>query len=547
MKKILLLFAVFYFLCKMSDAQIPDWLWAKSAQGTDNDDATSVTTDGYGNVFVAGWFASPTITFGSFTLTNAGPDKSDMFIVKYDYLGNVIWAKNAGGTQNDNATSITTDGNRNIIVAGFFESSTITFGSFTLTNTSSNMSDMFIVKYDNLGNVLWAKSGGGSSGDGGYSVTADGNGNIIMVGHFSSLITFDSFTLSSNGNFDMFIVKYDNTGNVIWAKSAGGTEYEIASSVTTDENGNIFVVGSFASSTINIDSFALINAGSGEYDIFMVKYDNTGSVIWAYSSGGTNSDDATSVTSDGSGNIIMVGSFTSPFITFGSDTLTNAGGSDMFIVKFDSSSNVIWTYRAGGTTNIDEASSVTTDSYGNIYVAGYYESSTITFGSFTFTNAGNCDIFLVKYDNSGNVLWAKSPVGTEYDIASSITADGSGDIFMAGFFANSTLTFGLFTLTNTGNDNNDVFLVRLSSSNGIESSMTQNSISVFPNPATDNITVIIPQKVTIEILNINGQIIKTMILDSGKTAVDIGDLSNGIYIIKAKTDKGVLIKKFIKE
>jgi len=161
-------------------AQTPDWLWAKSAGGSSYDVANSVTSDGSGNIFVAGLFASSTITFGSFTLTNDG--YYDMFLVKYDNAGNVIWAKSAGGSFDDWAFSVIADTSENIFVAGSFKSSTITFGSFTLTITNDSCYDLFIVKYDNAGNVLWAKSAGGSFDDWAFSVIADTSENIFVAG-----------------------------------------------------------------------------------------------------------------------------------------------------------------------------------------------------------------------------------------------------------------------------------------------------------------------------------------------------------------------------
>ncbi|MFH1005081.1 MAG: hypothetical protein V1781_06265, partial [Bacteroidota bacterium] len=175
------------FLCSLlpflSSAQ--SYLWAKSAGGSSDDIALSVSTDANGNILVAGYFDSPTIIFGSTTLTNAGD--YDMFLAKYDASGNVLWAKSAGGSDWDRASSVSTDANGNILVAGSFQSPTIIFGSTTLTKAGSdNYADMFLAKYDASGNVLWAKSAGGSSDDIALSVSTDANGNILVAGNFRS-------------------------------------------------------------------------------------------------------------------------------------------------------------------------------------------------------------------------------------------------------------------------------------------------------------------------------------------------------------------------
>ncbi|MBK5284485.1 MAG: hypothetical protein JJE25_03715, partial [Bacteroidia bacterium] len=308
MKTKITLFGLSLFFSLQTFSQSPNWLWAKSAGGTSDDYARSVTADASGNIIATGYFSSPSITFGSTTLTNADNtgNTADIFIVKYDAAGNVLWAKSAGGTSNEYAYSVTTDALGNIIAAGIFNSSTITFGSTTLSG------NMFIVKYDASGNVLWAQSSGGSWSDYLYSVTSDVSGNIIAAGYFASpSITFGSTTLTLVGGWDMFIVKYDAAGNVLWAKSAGGTTYDVAYSVTADASGNIIAAGYFDGSTLTFGSTTLFNTGND--DMFIVKYDAAGNVLWAKSAGGTNSsyEYARSVTADASGNIIAAGYFNS--------------------------------------------------------------------------------------------------------------------------------------------------------------------------------------------------------------------------------------------
>ena len=179
--------------------------WAKSAGGTSNGSlGNSVATDATGNIYVTGYFGSPTVTFGTTTLTNAGI--GNIFIVKYDSNGNVIWAKSAGGIASDYANSVATDATGNIYITGFFSSSSITFGTTTLTNAGNT--DIFIAKYDINGNVICAKSAGGASNDQGNSVATDANGSTYITGRFASpSITFRTTTLTNLGTYDVFIAK----------------------------------------------------------------------------------------------------------------------------------------------------------------------------------------------------------------------------------------------------------------------------------------------------------------------------------------------------
>jgi len=437
-----------------SFAQAPNCIWAKAAGGTYYDYGYSVATDACGNVYVTGSFSSPTITFGTTTLTNAG--SGNIFIAKYDAAGTVLWAKREGGTSDDVGLSVATDASGNVYVTGYFTSSTITFGTTTLTNAGGGSNDMFIVKYDAAGNVLWAKREGGTSHEIGFSVTTDASGNVYVTGEFiSATITFGTTTLTNAGGGDIFIAKYDAAGTVLWAKRAAGTDYEFCKSVTTDASGNVYVTGEFRSPTITFGTTTLINAGNS--NIFIAKYDAAGTVLWAKGAGSNNDNDCRIVTTDASGNVYVTGVFTSPTITFGTTTLTNAGSADMFIAKYDDAGTVLWAKRAGGADS-DYGYSVATDASGNVFVTGSFLSSTITFGTTTLTNAGSDDIFIAKYDSAGTIIWAKRAGGTNDDYGISVTTDASGNVYVTGRFASPTITFGTNTLTNSGSG--DIFIVK---------------------------------------------------------------------------------------
>ncbi len=439
-----------------ANAQI--WEWAKSAGMTNYDFGFDISTDASGNAFVTGAFQSSTIIFGSTTLNNTG--FSDMFIVKYDPLGTVLWAKSTGGTGHDSGSGISTDASGNVFVTGYFESSSITFGSTTLNNTG--FSDMFIVKYDASGIVLWAKSAVGTIGDVGYGICTDTSGNVFVTGYFqSSPITFGSITLNSIGfSYDVFIVKYDASGTVLWAKSAGGTNSDYGYKISTDASGNAFVTGIFASSPITFGSITLSSAGSN--DMFIAKYDPSGTVLWAKSAGGGNIDGGSDISTDASGNVFVTGGFQSSPITFGLTTLTNTnvGSDDMFIVKYDPAGNVLWAKNAVGAIH-EYGYGISTDTSGNVFVTGAFQSSPITFGSITLSSAGSNDIFIAKYDPAGAVLWAKSAGGTNADNGYGTSTDASGNAFVTGYFWSSSITCGSTTLTNASAGTTDMFIAKL--------------------------------------------------------------------------------------
>lgn len=530
-----------------SVAQSSNYLWATSAGGTSSDIGNSITSDANGNVLVTGNFASPIITFGSTTLTNTGGN--DIFIVKYDSSGNVLWATSAGGTGADESKSIAVDANGNVLVIGHFTSLTITVGATTLTNTNGS-TDIFIVKYDSSGNVLWATSAGGIFVDWGTSISADAGGNVLVTGFFSSpTIIFGSDTLTNVFGSDVFIVKYNPSGSVLWAIGAGGSTYsDEGRSIATDANGNVLVTGSYASNPITFGTTTLANTGAG--DIFIVKYDSIGNVLWAKSAGGTSNDWGTDIATDAAGNVLITGWFTSDTLIFGTTIFTNPvpGSRGIFNVKYDSIGNVLWAKGADGSAYVS-GSSIATDAVGNVLVTGDFNSPNVIFGTITLTNASfiNSDIFIVKYDPSGNVLWANSAGGTTHDYGYSIATDANGNVMVTGIFNSPSITFGTTTLTNAGPSisYSDVFIVKLGAgATGLAENSLENGLSIFPNPFSTQVTLRTDNyfnNATLLVDNIFGQTVKQIKNVSGqKITLQMNNLPSGLYFVRLTEENKII-------
>lgn len=371
------------------------------------------------------------------------------------------WAVSGEGIYEEKGMGITTDLDGNVLVTGFFYASSITLGSIVLTNAGDH--DIFIVKYDPSGNVLWAKSYGGSGNDKAMSIATNDKGNIFLAGHFtSSSLSFGTTTLNNNGNYDIFVAQFDSAGNALWASSSGGTNDDMGYAIATNDSGNVFVSGYFSSSSLGFGGDTLTNVDSS--DIFIVKYDSSGNALWARSGGGTGMDYSyNSLTSDAGGNVFITGFFSSPVLSFDSINLSNAGKGDIFIVKYDASGNVLWAKSAGG-TNDDACYDIATDISGNAFITGYFSSASISFDSITLQNniPGFDRILIVKFDPSGNAVWAKRYGGNGTDRGYAIANADSGNIVVAGFQSSSLLQFGSTTLTNAGSI--DIFVVKLKDS-----------------------------------------------------------------------------------
>lgn len=450
----LLLLILWFGLAPSLRAQNGSFIWASCAVAPSANTTSSgnaICTDTAGNVIIAGSYANSTIAFGSTTLTGYG--NMDVYITKYDPLGNVLWAKKIGGVNSEFAPAVAADKSGNIIVAGSFNSATVNFG-FTAPPVSLSNSaggtyfDFYLAKYDPNGNLLWAQNANCTGNDGARSVTTDGAGNIYMSGDFSGNISFGSTTLNNAnapaGTNDAMLVKYDASGSFQWAAGIGNNGWETSSAVRADTSGNVYITGSFTSDSIIIGSTNLFYTNGG---LFLAKYDTNGNPVWANNFGG----ESTSLSIDPGGNIFMTGNFNSFVMNFGSIALTNSAPTlqDIFLVKFDPAGNVYWALSAGGSSS-DKCFSSSADRDGNVYIVGTFWND-IDFGAITLTDTmASYPMFIAKYGPDGYLHCIKPILTGGNQMTDGVAADPSGNAYLAATFYNNPLLLGPDTLTLTG-------------------------------------------------------------------------------------------------
>jgi hypothetical protein len=562
MKKVFTILAAL-FVSANTSVQAQEWHWAKSGKGSSYDVGASICSDANGNTYVTGSFSSSTFTFGSTTLTNADitGNTGDAFIVKYTPNGNVLWAKSIGGISNDIGTKICIDISGNVYITGNFESSTIVVDTIVLTNP--NYRAAFIVKYTPDGNVLWAKSNFGLNFISAESVCTDTNSNVYVTGEYSGIsINFESTILNNADttgySVDIYIMKYDPDGNFMWAKSFGGLNSDYSTNINNDSQGNIFVTGYFKSSAITFDTTTLLNSDISEnyFDIFIVKYNPEGVLLWANSAGGAKDDNSYSISTDSIGNAYITGNFRSNSATFGTTILTNADNtgntSDIFIAKYTSDGNILWANSAGSILN-ELCTSICSDTSGNFYITGNFKSNSVTFGTTTLINEGAVDIFIVKYNLDGDVIWAISKGNSNEDFGREIYADNEDNVFVTGGFYSPTITFGTTTLTNGSNSGNtgDMFIAKYSGvSTGLNEAFTNNQLKISPNPTNSSITLTMPslKNSTVSITTLTGTEVGTYTTQNTSTqTIDISHLASGVYFVSLKSEEGMVTKKIIKK
>ena len=535
-------------------SQIPTWLWAKGETGSES--VNSVAVDTSGNFFVAGSFSGESVTFGSITLTNSHDLDSDLFLAKYDSNGTVQWAISAGDNYTDEATSVAVDAAGNVYLTGYWYGDTIIFGSFSLHNTYHGNADIFLVKFDPDGNVIWAKSAGGSSSDQAKAVAVDASGNVFITGWFQWAIKFGTITLQNAdhtgyGSPDIFLAKYDSDGNFQWANSVQGMLSDEAKSIAVDNAGNSYVTGYFASRTITFDNIILANSDSDttikwpNNDIFVAKYNADGKAIWAKSAGGSFHDDGKSVAVDSGSNVYLSGYFASNSIVFERISLINSSigtkDTDLFVAKYDENGNILWAKNAAD-TNPDIANSITLDGAGNIYQTGYFSGQSITFGTITRMNTSYESAFITKYDPNGEAIWVINSQGKGWPKAQSI-AVSNGNIYIVGNYM-ALPVFGSDTLTaNVG-----MFIAKcgLTDPTGVKEMDNSSCFTVYPNPVTSEIFIRTQNGAAVAIFNIHG-ILLSKFISNNKSDFDISSFPKGVYIIKVTSKDNCAIRKLVKE
>ncbi len=278
-------------------------LWYRQFGGSEHDYGTSISVDNVGNVYVTGQFQG-TADFGSFNLISTGG--MDIFIAKIDSDGNWLWVKHTGSNSDDYGRSISVDNVGNVYVTGSF-AGTASFGITTLSSSGSN--DIFIAKMDSEGNWLWAEGAGGSSTDVGYSISVDNDGDVYVTGYFEGTADFGNISLSTEGAQDIFVAKIDSSGNWVWAERAGGQTNDYSQSISVTNNGvyitgNFSTLADFGPYTLSSNDI-----GTNQRDIFIAKLDKNGNWRWAERAGGASGDSGTSITVDNDGDVYVTGYF----------------------------------------------------------------------------------------------------------------------------------------------------------------------------------------------------------------------------------------------
>ncbi|MCC9137317.1 SBBP repeat-containing protein [Pontibacter silvestris] len=388
-------------------------LWGHTA----GDIGRGVVVDEAGNSYLLGDFSGIT-TLGNYTLSGGG-----MFISKYNSAGEVIWAQRVSS---GDGNSIAVDESGNIYIVGSVGAGT------TIGDTYFPTKSDFIAKYNNSGQAVWARSLRLQSTFYGYNnLVVDDAGNSYLVGGFSKTLTFANSVLTSKGETDAFVAKYDTSGNPVWIRQIGSPDYDYAKGVAIHKNDNIYITGSLGASSVDN------NLGSGN---FVIKYDASGGLLMSVN--GLSTGDG--IGTDSTGNFYLAGN------TSGS---TYGDSSPLLIVKYDPTGTLVYIQEAEGESDKD-VYAFTVDKAGNSYATGEFTGTFGAAGEIAFDNVvlssapAAADAFFAKLGGvvssqpdsdkvpSPEWEWAHK---LDDGLGTSIAVDNEGNSYLAGYLGQYTV------------------------------------------------------------------------------------------------------------
>ena len=309
------------------------------------------------------------------------------------------------------------------------------------------------------GQLLWAKSFGGDGFDLPSDIHIDQNGHILMTGLFEGNTSFESTVISSAGNYDGFLAKFDSEGTLIWIKPFGGADYDTGVSLVSDNSTNIFITGNF-SGTATFD--AVSKTSQNGQDIFLAKFNDSGNIQWIVAAGGNDTDRSKKVLLTSENKLLLLGEFASD-ISLGSTSFTSLGSYDVFKVTYDPIL-LEWVNASqyGSTGEVGLAQAVL-DSSDNLYVAGSFK-NTLSINPLSKNSEGDYDTFVSKILANGTVAFLKSFGSSSLDKSSSLVVKENGELFLSGYF---TQTGNFEGVQKFNKGIYDVFILKLSSSGSL--------------------------------------------------------------------------------
>ena len=557
-------------------AQAPALVWASSFSSGGVDEGRSVAVDADGYVYTVGNF-NDTADFdpGTGTFDMSSTDLSDIYIVKLSPSGDLVWAKSIGGTGSDIPSNVILDGTGQLYITGQF-AYRVDFdpGPDSTFLTANANADVFVLKMDTVGNFLWANGFGGDFVDNGLALAVDDAGNVYNVGQYTNNCDFDpdtssAFVLTARGSSpNAYIVKFDASGNFIWARGWGGTSSDAARDMEIDEAGDLYIVGSFTG-LVDFDlglPIYYFNAGSSGTNGYLLKLNSAGDYIRAKDPTPPpprTTENCVSIRLDPSGNLYLCGSFsgTADFDPGSGNYYVSAlddNLSDIFVEKLDANADFLWAISMGG-RRADRPLSMAVNQNGSVYLTGSF-TDTADFdpgpGTLNLMSEGSNDAFICRLEPDGHIVWAAAFNGPEMQNGNSIALDTNANIYLTGNFRGACDFDPNATsyVLNPQGSVYDAFVLKLNepANLDIEQPANNTKLSLYPNPASSETTLVSIDgfaNSTISLFQMNGQLLQEWTgTKQDKLSISLAGYAPGIYMLEVrKSNSARQYIKLVKE
>lgn len=533
----------------------PGFEWAKQMVQSGIAYGQAVRTDADGNVYSTGEFTG-TVDFdpGAGVTSLASFGGKDIYLMKQDATGNLLWVQQFKGRGDDYSYSLSIDDSGNVAIGGKFNYDLLFSPVPSLYYTTNGSDDIVVAKFDPSGNLLWSHQFGGTASDYCNAVAFDAAGNLGCTGGFGATVNFDpvgTANKTSLGQTDMYLQKLDASGNLIYITQEGGTSTEYGQSLCFDAAGFAYVTGSFSGTTdFNYSSTPAVTlTAAGGYDGFVGRFRTNGTCFWAKAISGTSTDRGVAIAYDPLYNFVYVTGVFDGTASFNGTSVTSPGTAVGFVWKLSPNAINAWVKTFGAVSAYVYFQAIATDACGDVCVAGHFL-NTVDFdpgpGVHTHSPSGGAaDVCAFKLTKNGSYCWSKSMGGNSTDNCYGLDVDDSDAVYLTGYFLGSSdynPGAGTYTLTcPSGSASifveklNPAFPVRMENPETAIENTNANGMTVFPNPSEGLFTLQFNNSTTgnVEVFDISGKSVQSVSFEEAQQQqIDLRGFAKGIYFIR---------------
>lgn len=407
-------FATLFFSCNKDDSSSGSQQrvvnFVKTFGGEKNDSGQSIVATLDGGYAILGFTQS-----NDGDITDKQDESFDYWLLKFNALDELQWQKTYGGSADDRGSSIiqTLDGGYAILGYSFSDDGDVF--------NNAGLQDFWLAKLNTNGNILWQKSFGYQGADSGISVIQTNDQGYLITGILDVTASGgegnSSRTANRHAGGDYWAIKLNPSGELIWSRYFGGNFTDTPNGIVETEDNGFIIVGSSDSDDTDI------SANIGTYDFWVIRISATGDLVWEKSFGGSQIDEARAIVKTDDGNYLIAGDTRSDDI----DVTSNKGAADLWLIKITPNGNLLWEKTIGG-TNFDVSRAMVKSQNSGFILSGSSRSNDIDVDE----NKGQNDAWILKVDTSGNLIWETTIGGSNIDFSYGVAELNDGSVIAVG-------------------------------------------------------------------------------------------------------------------